>query len=300
MMHRSLIIFSLLFILTNSALSQGCSDAGVCSIQKAANDTTEEKKNALELGYTFALGLDGIQYHSGILRYARSISKTIRLYGAVNYNQASGSFGTLGRPGDVTLIGRYNRFATGKKNWRLYAGFKIPLSTANAKINGHPIPMDYQPSLGSIDALLAFDYRFKKIIVDAGLQIPVLQFNRNSYLTAFSPSQDYSSTNLLRRSPDALLRASYAIKVKQKLVIRPNAMIIYHLANDTYENIYGRREEINNSQGITVNASLAGQYKINESRSLQFNFATPLVVRKVRPDGLTRAFVATLSYHYNF
>ncbi|MCC6583249.1 MAG: hypothetical protein IT271_06070, partial [Chitinophagales bacterium] len=69
---------------------------------------------------------------------------------------------------------------------------------------------------------------------------------------------------------------------------------------DTYVDNLGNRQKINGSQGYTLNAALNITYNINKHHSLEFSTGTPLVVRKVRPDGLTRKVAVAIEYHFNF
>jgi hypothetical protein len=54
------------------------------------------------------------------------------------------------------------------------------------------------------------------------------------------------------------------------------------------------------SKGLTLNANVFLNYKINDKSALEFNAGSPLVARDVRPEGLTRSFVATIQYQLSF
>lgn len=295
------ILILLVFSITK-LYSQGCSDAGICSITNLPHiDSTAIEKNAIEVGYNFGKGLEDIIYNNSFIGYAREFKNNWSLSSRITYNQATGLFGTLGRFGDVFLVMNYKKVVNENSFIKTSFGIKAPLSASNFKINSVSLPLDYQSSLGSFDALLGIKYFYKKWNVDASLQLPFWQINRNSYFDEYSASNDFPTTNLFKRKPDLLIRTTYTFNTNnKKWFFKPNVMAIYHLGNDTYEDIFGKRKEIKNSQGITINASFITDYNFNNKNSLELNIAAPVLVREIRPDGLTRAFVAAISYHYKF
>jgi hypothetical protein len=295
-------IFVLLVLTIPKLYSQGCSDAGICSISSSHHiNSTELKKNSLEVGYIFGKGLENVIYNNGFIGYTRDFKNNWGLSSRITYNQATGSFGKLGRLGDIFFVINYKKEFNKNSFIKPSFGLKIPLSTSNFKINQIALPLDYQASLGTFDALLGIEYFYKKWKVDAAFQLPFWQINRNSYFDEYSASNDFPSTNLFKRKPDILLRTAYTFHTKnKKWFFKPNVLAIYHLGNDTYEDIFGKRKEIEDSQGITINASLITDYNINNKNRLSLNIAAPLLVREIRPDGLTRAFVASISYQYKF
>ena len=51
---------------------------------------------------------------------------------------------------------------------------------------------------------------------------------------------------------------------------------------------------------MTLNGTVHIDYEIHGIHSLQLNAGAPFVVRKERPDGLTRSFIAALEYRRKF
>jgi hypothetical protein len=293
---KNSILLLLLFAIPE-AYSQGCSDAGVCTLASPLKDSTVTNKNTIEVGYIFAKGYEDVVYNNGFINYGYSFPRKWAINAKVTYNQANGTFGTRGCLGDAFITANY----TNKLKISTLLGVKIPLNSANLKINGVPLPMDYQSSLGTFDAVAGIEYQYKKWNVDAGIQLPVFQSNRNSYFDEYSASDIFPTTNLFRRKPDALLRGSYTINTNNlRWTFRPSMLAIYHFGNDTYVNIFGKRQEIKDSKGLTLNASMVTHYKINSKHMVLINLSAPLVVRDIRPDGLTRSFIASLSHQCKF
>ena len=75
---------------------------------------------------------------------------------------------------------------------------------------------------------------------------------------------------------------------------------IYHVAEDKYTDLFNNEQNIKGSSGLTLNANLYFNYALNQTQSLEFSLGGPLVVRDVRPDGLTRGCVANIEYKIKF
>ena len=289
----------LLFVTKISA--QGCSDAGICSINKGFTDEKEQFKNSLEYASIYSLGEADVQYLSHYISYTKRFNERFAFTSKVTLSTANGSFGTRTQFGDAFLIGNYTFKEKNSKQWSTLLGLKFPFTASNLKINGYSLPLDYQSSLGTVDAFVGTNLHYKQWDFNAALQIPVVNLNKNSYFSEYSGTSDFPSTNLFERKPDALLRATYLVTVpKSKFSFKPNVLFIYHLGEDSYENIFGQRESIKGSDGLTVNGNLLSTYRINQQNQIELSIASPFVVREVRPDGLTRSLVLGLQYQYSF
>ncbi len=292
-------LFGLLF--STLAWSQGCSDAGICSINKGFTDEKEQFKNRLEYASIYSLGEEDVQYLSHYLSYIKRFNERFAFTSKVTLSTADGSFGTRTQFGDAFLIGNYTFKEKKSKQWSALLGAKFPFTASNLKINGYSLPLDYQSSLGTVDVFVGTNLHYKQWDFNGALQVPVVNLNKNSYFAEYSGTTDFPSTNFFERQPDALLRATYSVNVpKSKFSFKPNVLFIYHLGEDSYENIFGQREKIKGSDGLTVNGNLLSTYRINQQNQLELSIASPFVVREVRPDGLTRSLVLGLQYQYSF
>lgn len=285
----------------HNVAAQGCSDAGFCSVGNPFKTNNNETKNQFEIGGVYGLGEEDVTVFTPYLSYTRSFSDSFALSGKITGNLAQGSFGTRTNVGDVFLTGNY-RFNPNANNvkWSGILGVKIPLTAGNDKINNVSLPMPYQSSLGTFDIISGVDANIGQWDFNVAVQIP-LNDNKNSYLAALAPTDKFESTNLFHRKSDVLFRTAYTfVMANDKLTIKPNALFIYHLGNDSYENQFGNRVTINNSEGLTINGNLIANYKLGDNSSIETSLATPFVVRDVRPDGLTRAFTVGLSFKQGF
>ena len=285
----------------NAAFSQGCSDAGICTLGNGFKSEEKSFKNNIEVATIFGAGEADVTYFSPTISYSRKISDHFSLSSKVTFSSANGSFGTRASLGDAFLVGNYLFKENNNKQWSALVGIKIPFTNSNQKNNGFSLPLDYQSSLGTYDLFLGTNLNYKKWDFNAVVQIPVINNNKNSYFDEFSPTNDFPTTNLFERKPDVLLRATYSLKTaNSKFVFKPNVLLIYHLGKDTFVNTLNNRQSIVGSDGLTVNGNLISTYNLNTQNSLELSLATPFVVRDIRPDGLTRKFVVGLQYRYSF
>jgi hypothetical protein len=299
-MKNTPLIIALLFITTFS-FAQGCSDAGICSIGNSFQSTEKEYKNNIEISAIFGAGEADVTYFSPFISYGRKVNERFSWSSKVTFSSAKGSFGTRAAFGDAFLIGNYAFAAKKDKQWSVLLGSKIPFTSSNLKINGFSLPLDYQSSLGTFDLFLGTNFKYKKWDFNAAIQIPVFNNNKNSYFAEYSGTDDFPTTNLFERKSDALFRTTYTIKTpNNKFTFKPNVLFIYHLGDDSFENIYGKRESYVGSEGLTVNGNLISSYNFNKQNSIELSLAAPFVVRDIRPDGLTRSFVLAIQYKILF
>ena len=291
----------MLFFTTSFLHAQGCSDAGICSIGKSFQEETKTFKNSFEINSILGQGDGNVSIFTQTLSYTRKFTDQFSLSSRATFNLANGDFGTRGQFGDAYLIGNYQFKEINKKQWSILLGWIFPFTTANAKINNISLPMDYQSSLGTFDLFLGTNLNYKAWDFNLAVQIPVFNNNKNSYFDELSVSDDFPTTNLFKRKSDALFRTIYTLKTtSSKFLFKPNVLFIYHLGEDTFENQFSNRETVKGSDGLTINGNLIGIYNINSKNSIELSVATPFVVRDVRPDGLTRKFVASLIYKTTF
>lgn len=298
---KKILLFTVSLFWATFSFCQGCSDAGICSIGHGFQSDGKSFKNHIEVATVFGAGESDVRYFSPYVSFTKKFNDRYSFSSKVTFSTATGSFGNRSQFGDAFLIGNYTFKEKKKKQWSALIGLKFPFTDSNLKINSQSLPLDYQSSLGTIDLFLGSNLTYKKWDFNAAIQIPVFNFNKNSYFKEFGSTDDFSSTNLFERKSDALLRATYTVKTaNKKFNFKPNLLFIYHLGEDSFENILEQRETINGSDGLTINGNLITSYNFNKQNTLELSLATPFVVRDVRPDGLTRSLVAGILYQYSF
>ena len=302
MKHPKIITLTAFVLCATIAKSQGCSDAGFCTINSfktsAGKTQTGAYKNQFRIGASVGNADHDITILSASAEYSRQINKSFSADLKVTFLSQSGNNISTAGISDVFVNMNY----AVSKIVDLVLGAKIPLSDANKQKNSLTLPMDYQSSLGTFDVIVGLGYKLNRWKFNIGWQQPLSQ-NSNTFIAEDypinSPLHSFQSTNNYTRSGDVLLRVSYQLELSKKLLLTPGILPIYHLENDKFSNINGK-QIINGSKGLTLNAIVYLNYKINEKSALEFNMGSPLVARDVRPDGLTRSFVATMQYQLSF
>ena len=298
----------------NRSYSQGCSDAGGCSLGglKAADDL--QHKSSVMLNMSYGVGEQKVQIYTSQLEFTTKLGKRFGLQLKLPYVFTHGNLGSINGFGDPLLAGTYKFYD--KRNWMLSVNLgikknvnhsdKYPL-TSLAYVPTVSLPMPYQTSLGTTDVLVGIDARHKdKWILAAGLQWPVINQNRNSFDTAriqygdiAAQKQYFTSAQLMRR-PDAILRIDRRIKLNKTFALYAGVLPIYHLGHDRFTDQYGVSHAIHGSKGLTLNVTSALVCNIAKNYQVTLRYATPAIVRKVRPDGLTRHYVIGLELKYYY
>ncbi len=304
-MKLSLFFLLVFGIVSTPSFSQGCSDAGFCSLKYhgSKEEAGKSHKNSITVGNIVGIA-DGNTFINGNwIGYSRQLSKRTFADIKLSSNFASGYLANNFNIGDITTSVSWmlTENKSKKSAWQALGGVKIPLTGSNDKAGGLPLPMAYQSSLGTFDLLLGVLYRKNNWEFTHAWQIPLSKTNKNSFFKEYAATDEFLTTNKFGRKSDALLRAGYNLpQVNSWLSLKPNLLAIYHTANDTYEDIFGDRQSIIDSRGLTLNANIIATAKLNNRSSLDLSLATPFIVREIRPDGLTRSFTASLEYKISF
>lgn len=321
-MKNLILLFTMVFAIT-FAKAQGCSDAGFCTLGSLKSNfdfdnkdssMAEEKvlKNTIGVGFSYGLGEDFNNNFNPYLLYNRKLTKHLDLNAKLTSAFIQGKVANVNYLSDIyiatnTSIPIKDKKPKLKQRLNIIAGIKIPFSVANFKKDGLPLPMAYQPSLATVDIIVGVNYIVRGFEMNAAFQIPTAQINKNSYVKEFSTftfnkgKDTFATTNLFKRKPDFLFRFGYVFHTKNyKWLFKPNVLNIFHLGKDTYVDGFGKKQKIDGSQGYTLNVALNITYNINKHHNLELSVGTPALVRKVRPEGLTRKVAAALEYHYNF
>src|SRR5688572_14788409 len=151
-MKKIIIITACVFYAT-IVQSQGCSDAGFCTINSFKPSTGEPQnafyKNQFRIGVSGGSADHAITVFSAQVEYSRQINRSFSTdIRVVFLSQTGNNISTAG----VSDVFANINYAVSKKV-DLILGVKIPLSDANKQKNGLPLPMDYQSSLGTFDII---------------------------------------------------------------------------------------------------------------------------------------------------
>jgi len=287
--------------------SQGCSDAGFCSLGiLKTNASGTGKKYSIAIGANYGAGEQSTSTINPYLEYGVKINNHLNGQVKITAVYANGFLGSTFNVGDIFGFVNYVADPTATNKLNFLSGFKIPLSYANDKNkDGKPLPLDYQSSIGSFDLIEGVNYIIReRWELNAGIQIPVVQKNKNTFFPdeyADPRINNFPPTNNFKRKSDALVRVGhYLFLKKSSITLKPNILAIYHLGEDSYENRLGQRESINGSDGLTMNAGIKATKRFKNNNELELIVAAPFIVRDSRPDGLTRSVVLNIQYRFIF
>ncbi|MBC7936524.1 MAG: hypothetical protein H7Y86_14335 [Rhizobacter sp.] len=299
------VIFS---FLSNRGYTQGCSDAGFCTIGNLGQQSdASAAKQKISILLPFGLGDEDVLVFNPAIQYDNQLSKTWAVQAKITASYANGNLGNAGGPGDIFLSGTYF-FPSQKNRWQVSAtvGTKLPLNESHLKEKGLSLPMQYQSSLGTFDLVTGIAFTNKKWQLAAGWQQPLSGTNGNQFLPVYwagnSDASRYIPSNDFKRKAELLFRSLYKYKPNQRFSFNGGLLGIFHLGKDTYidANLSNKPIAISGSEGLTLNATLAGWYNISKKLQLGLQAGVPIVVRDKRPDGLTRSFVVSPEVSWNF
>jgi len=286
-LYRFLFFIAALILSLPTLKSQGCSDAGVCSIH-AYHGSAENKESRssleLSLSQTAELGekgtlyfhsIVGVTWSKGRFNHRVMVPYRVMVYDGGGYSGIS----------DLTISSTFRW----SEKWRSTVGMKLPPNSANnTGRNREPLPMALQASLGTYDFLASVTFSSNQWQVSGGWQHP---FGEND--NAFVPNgqfPDFTTSVNLDRGDDVMIRAD-------RFLQRPNghwqlALVnVYRLSEDKADG-----QSIDGSKGLSMNVYAAKYWHYPKGSDLKLAAAIPLVVRQVRPDGLTRSFIISLTW----
>jgi hypothetical protein len=288
--------------------AQGCSDAGFCTIgnlNQHVKDTALQNKQKLTLILSNGIGDENVYVFTPGIQYDYKLNSSWSVQGKITGNYANGNLGYASGFGDLFLSTTYSLPENNSWQTSFLFGTKLPLNKGDIHFGNKPLPMQYQSSLGTIDLLAGVTIANKKWLVSSAIQQPLTGSNRNTFLPEYGgtdQAKKYSPANDFNRKADVLLKTSYSLITKNKLDFNIGLLGIYHLGNDTYidGNLSNKPIALAGSKGLTLNGTAVIRYQLNEKISFGLSGGVPFVVRDIRPDGLTRKFVLSPEFSFNF
>lgn len=286
--------FLLLFFVSFNlpSYSQGCSDAGFCSISgmnpSSHIDSSKSLNQQFMIGVTNGLAQFGVFISSPYIQYDAQLAEKVAVSTKLNYTLANGPLTTSSGLSDLFVSVNYSV----TENISIINGVKAPFNNADKKYKGYELPMSYQTSLGTVDYLIGLSFRKKNVLISVGAQIPIIQ-NSNSFFVenyiVDGINENYTSTNNYIRKTDVIARFNYLPQLKNdKLKLTLGLLPIYHISNDEFTSLNNVQQEISGSKGITLNANSILRYELSETNYFDITAGIPLLSRQRRPDGLSQ------------
>ncbi|WP_075590738.1 hypothetical protein [Labilibacter marinus] len=272
-MLRILLVIIILTLVTLSIKAQGCSDAGVCSIDSYKNTNNQlawSVSQSAELGENFILYLHTTIGMRLPLGEKAQVSMSLPYRNSIYKGELYTGFS------DATVASSFNITS----EYNIIAGLKIPLSESNNSKDGVPLPMALQQGLGTFDAIISIDRRWKQNKLSMGYQY-VFGTNNN----AFMGNDNFGASANLERGDDFMLRYD-RYWGKEHRNWKASLVSVYRIGGDKIND----GEFVEKSKGLSINVAMVRSIQL-KNNELELMMAVPVVARKARVDGLTRNFI---------
>ncbi|MDZ7900864.1 MAG: hypothetical protein U5N85_22910 [Arcicella sp.] len=291
-----------MFYLSNNANAQGCSDAGFCTIGVLKGNQPSDNVYKTRWGFNTTVGIadGGVFVSTNSLEYNRNIGKKTFLQIKQPLVITSGELGSALGLGDLSVALNRRIYSQGDTHLDALLATKIAIGSTTFQANGLDLPMPYQTGLGTNDLILGLSYKINQWQFVVGYQQPFGRAKNNflkDYWQADQVQDYFDSRNLLRKS-DILLRIERIVNIHKKWKSSVGVLPILHLGEDEIILKDGNNSILKDSDGLTLNVNLGINYQFNDFNSIRASISAPLLVRDVRPDGLTRVFVIGIGFEH--
>ncbi len=286
--------------------AQGCSDAGVCTMGALKQEGPPDSLNLLRAGISagYGAGEEGVSVIQVVPEIEVSIVRDLLLQVRIPFVSTSGDLASTSGVGD--LAASLTWAAMRKEHMVVYLSLGGKLGTGKTGLDeeGLPLPMPYQPGLGTHDLLVGAAWQYGTWHVGLGYQHVLSHENENGFSHGAWSFDDaalaYFESAGLERANDAILRAEKTFTF-DKFRFTPGILAIYRTGEDKVAiGDEGILRPVTGSDGLTLNITASLHYNLSGRAAIILQGGSPAVVRDNRPDGLTRSLAANLKFTYGF
>jgi hypothetical protein len=313
---RGYLVF-LLAIFIKAAFSQGCSDAGFCTMgamkpDQAYNKKVQFKLNSMELSfYRGTTTLTPIIYvATADLNFSLSSRNTFQV--KIPLQHVEGRLANTSGMSDISLCYTRNLLSSDRFDLNLSFGAKIPTNRSDfIAADGNALPMYYQTSLGTFDLIAGISFINRKWLFATGIQIPLNnnnnQFDWHRWQTD-DPDEllyvmEYPNSTELKRGTDIMLRVERNFRLN-RFNFSAGLLPIYRITADRVTNFLGDRTSSNAAgdvaKGLAMSWIATAGYSFNVRTGVKLLVGHKITQRAYSPDGLTRELVTSFTYFYRF
>lgn len=311
-----LVFYALIFFFPLKSFSQGCSDAGFCTMGAMKPDQPFNKKVKVKLQsmeLSFYRGTTNLTPIIYVATADLNFSLNSRTFFQVKlpYQAVQGRLANTSGMGDISLCFTRNLLKKEKFDINLSLGAKIPTNKSDKDIDRRPLPMYYQTSLGTYDAIAGVSAITRQWLFATGIQIP-LNENHNQFVWsawADHPEKDYADkykqAKNLKRGVDLMLRVERNFRFS-RLNFSLGALPIYRIRKDehnrTGKDAGSPETRIVNGEtnGLALSGIFTTGYSFNVRSGIKLLIGHKIIQRKANPDGLSRELVTSATYIYRF
>jgi hypothetical protein len=306
----SLIISMVLCFSLTKAYGQGCSDAGFCTMgAMKPNQHFAHRMDTKLKSVEFTAYAGYTKFHDLITTYIAdfnfALGKRYAFQVKLPYTFVNGKLANTNGVGDISLALTRSLITKEKYQVGVTIGTKIPTNNSNFKEAGRSLPMYYQSSLGTYDIIAGASLITKKWLFAAGYQ-QALNVNGNQFKWSDwaglggteSVALKYPVSNKLLRGNDVMLRAERNFRFA-RFNYFTGLLGIYRLNRDlvTFKGVRGK---VPGSEGLAMTFLNGVGYRFSARSSVKLLVGFVIVRRDTNPDGLSRDYVASVSYQFRF
>ena len=308
-MFRKFLLLTLL-IWSHLTFSQGCSDAGFCTMGAMKPDQHYNKRvqirlRSIETSQYLGLTRFGDKVFNYIADVGIGITEKSTFQVKVPYVLVNGPLVRTTGIGDLSLSATQTLVSNEKYQIGITMGTKIPTGKDNITVEGRPLPMYNQTGLGTFDFVTGVSYITSKWMFATGYQ-HAFGTNDNTFL--WGPwtgneheveARRYPRAMKLKRGEDIMFRAERNFRFLN-YNFNIGLLPIIRLTEDTFINPAGERVKAQNSDGMALTLLVGGGYQFSTRSGIKIMNGFRLVKRKENPDGLSREYVSNIGYVYRF
>jgi hypothetical protein len=226
------------------------------------------------------------------------------------YQAVTGNFGNTGGLSDISYCLTRNIYSSEEYNIGVTLGGKIPTNNSNLKDDrfDNPLPMYYQTSLGTYDAIAGISLVSRKWLFATGIQHPFNQngnqFTYDDWIPVYEGGPDYVRTYApsyeLKRGTDIMFRVERNFRYS-RINFSVGLLPIWRITKDEIFDVnLNERVKLDGTLGMALSGIITAGYNFNVKSGIRLLLGHKITQRDVNPDGLTREMVSTLSYTYRF
>lgn len=304
------LVCTFVFLICINAQSQGCSDAGFCTMGAMKPDQPFNKKLKLTLRsmeLSFYRGTTSLTPIIHVVTADMNFGLNSRTSFQVKlpYQFVTGRLANTAGIGDISLCFTKNLLTNEKFDINLSLGTKIPTNNSDKSIDGRPLPMYYQTSLGTYDAIAGISLITRKWLFATGIQVPLNENNNQFLWGAWADHPEaaytlrYARAKELQRGTDVMLRLERNFRFS-RLNFSLGLLPIYRISRDEFTLPNGERTRPPDAQGLALSGIFTTGYNFNVRSGIKALVGHKIVQRDLNPDGLTRELVTSFSYVYRF
>ena len=324
---RFIVVLSLGMMCFYEGYSQGCSDAGFCSMGAMRPSQIYTRKinfklRALEINYYTGSTTLSPRVSAATADFTFGINDLTSVQIKLPYMWIDGNLGSTSGLGDISVSFTRNIYSNEEFHINATLGGKIPTNDSDSDEGGilrwttdgqpHQLPMYYQTSLGSYDIVAGASLISKKWMFATGIQV-ALNENKNdfrfghwlNYEDVEGYLLEHDLANNLKRGTDIMFRAERAFHFSN-VDIRLGVLPIFRITKDEILDIrqssptFNERIKLDGTTGLALTGLFNAAYHFNTKHSVKFLYGFKFIDRDVNPDGLTRDDVASLAYVIRF